>query len=491
MIKRYSLLKLFLLLFVVIAHHTMLFADQKEVKNIIELNNAIEAAKPGDVIIMTDGEWNNVAIDFKSVATQQLPITLKAKNAGKVILTGTSVLQISKPYLIVDGLFFNKGGDIKGNAVILFKSDYGKIINTAIVDYNPELKATDYYWVYFSGNYNELQNCFFKGKNNLQPLIGNDQENSRYNKVSYCHFKDIPFTPDNGREIFRIWGYGRSEETGDDGAFFTVEHNFFERAHGEGSEIVSLKSNRNIVRYNTIFSTRGGITGRSGNFNTIEGNYVLGNNEKGSSGIRLAGQGHQVFNNYISDVTGDGLIIMTGEYIDTALTDKYEPIKRAGTPLGRVPRYGHVKNGLFANNTFVNIGGIGINVGSSYNPNPAADQRMLLPENNKVVNNIVLKTNGGIGISVTQPINNPILNKFKFAPNILEGNITFGSETNSKVSGISVKNPQMSLKNGLYQLEKDSEFLDKGMKTKYKPLTASEVGPNWVIKSRLVNAAQF
>ena len=495
---------------------------QITVSDTIQLRNAIATAKPGDVILMNDGEWKNTIIHFNAIATGKAPITLKAKTPGKVILTGASQLAFLRPHLIVDGLFFTKGqiGDLKANAVVEFKSDSCRLTNTAIVDYNPAEKKTNYYWVYFKGNRNQVDHCFFKGKNNLQPLVGNDHKDSRHNKVSYCHFKDVPHTPDNGREIFRIWGYGGNEETGNDGAYFIVENNLFERAHGEGSEIISLKSNRNIVRYNTIIATRGGITGRSGNFNTIESNYIFGNNEKGTSGIRVAGQGHRVINNYVADVTGDGLSIMCGEFIDSALTPNYSPILREGTALGRVPRYGHVKDGLFANNTFVNIGGVGIFVGSSYNPNPAGDQRMLVPENNRIINNLVYKKDTtGAGISVTIASTKPPLDRFKFTPNILDRNISYGASKNSKDNGINVADPMLELKDGLYRPSVKGAAVNKGVwadvkddmdgqirsdiKTdigadefssetvKRKPITENEAGAEWVIKIRKAGDKRF
>lgn len=481
-----------------------------EVANMSQLNNAISSAKPGDVIVMTEGNWKDAEINFNSNATEKAPITIKAKTPGKVVLTGASKLIFNKPYLTVDGLFFTNG-TIKGSTVIEFKSDYCRLTNTAIVDYNPAQKATGYYWIYFSGNYNRMDHCSFKGKNNMQPLVGNNQDNSRHNTVSFCHFKDIPFTPDNGREIFRIWGYGRSEETGDDGAYFTIENNLFERAHGEGTEIISLKSNRNIVRYNTIISTKGGIVGRSGNFNTIEGNFIFGNNEKGSTGIRVAGQGHRVVNNYVSDVSGDGLILISGEYIDTFLTPDYKPILREGTRLGRVPRYGHVKNGLFANNTFINIGGVGINIGASYIPAlGGGEQRILIPENNRIVNNLVYKTTGG-GIITTVQNKKPPLDRFTFAPNVLEGNISYGSKTNDASEGIITTDPLLSLKDSFYRPSKKSPAIDKGFQVDVKddmdgqsrrgkidigadeisstkiirkPLSPENVGAEWVIKNR-------
>jgi poly(beta-D-mannuronate) lyase len=200
------------------------------VHNMAGLQAAIAAARPGDQIVMADGTWTDAVIDFNAQATAAAPITLKARTPGKVILTGTSRLTFSRPYLVADGLHFKNGIPAQGN-VIDFKTDHCRLTNAAVVDYNPLVPTQDYYWVYFNGSHNRVDHSYFKGKNNNQPLVGNDQDDSRYNQVDYCHFKDIPHSNVNGREIFRIWGYGRSEELGDDGSFFTIEYNLFGGCH--------------------------------------------------------------------------------------------------------------------------------------------------------------------------------------------------------------------------------------------------------------------
>jgi poly(beta-D-mannuronate) lyase len=298
------------------------------VSNVAELTTAIANAKPGDTVIMKNGTWHNTVIEFTAAASASLPVTLRAQTPGEVILDGTSKLMFSTPYLIVDGLFF-KNGSIDKNSVISFNSDHCRLTNTAILDYNPDKFETKYYWVYFKGNNNRVDHCFFKGKSNMNPVMGNDDENARHNRVDHCYIKDIPYVPDaNGREILRIWGYGHSDEMGDDGAYFTVEYNLFERAHGEGTEIVSLKSNYNIVRFNTVRASRGGIVSRRGKNNTIEGNFIFGEDVEGTNGIRVAGQNHRVINNYIGNVDDDGLRLIAGEYFASRLTDRFKPKKK-------------------------------------------------------------------------------------------------------------------------------------------------------------------
>ncbi|WP_114781905.1 polysaccharide lyase 6 family protein [Botryobacter ruber] len=472
------------------------------VKNISELTAAMAAAQPGDQLVMADGTWQDAVIDFNATATEAAPITLKAQTPGKVILTGSSKLTFSKPYLIADGLLFQNGIPASGN-VIDFKTNHCRLTNTAVVDYNPPVSTQGYYWVFFSGSHNQVENCYFKGKNNNQPLIGNDQDDSRYNKVNHCYFKDIPYSNVNGREIFRIWGYGRSEELGDDGGFFTIEYNLFERAHGEGTEIISFKSNHNVARYNTIIATRGGITGRSGNYNTVEGNFILGQKEQGTSGIRMAGQGHKVLNNYIADVTGDGLTLMTGEYIEKDLTGNYKPILREGTPLGRVPSYGHVRNGMFAHNTFLNVSGTDMIIGSSYKASWNTSQRILIPESNTVANNLVVKAAPGGGIAVTTPTQDKTapLDIFRFEPNTYEGNVIYRGTVaiSPEPSGFRYADPQLTADAyNIFRPATNSPAADAGVRVvtatatnrKYdtgtpqagiqRPLTPKDVGPAWM-----------
>ncbi len=477
------------------------------VSTIEELRTAIQSAVPGTRIVLSDGVWHNADIDFRATATAAHPVVLQAQTPGRVIFDGSSSLTFSQPHLIVDGVFFRNGAISKGS-VVTFNSDSCRLTNSAIIDYNPDEFDTRYYWIFFHGSYNRVDHCFLKGKNNLNPVVGNDNENSRYNRMDHTYIKDIPYVADaNGREILRIWGYGHSDEMGVDGSFFTVEYNLFERAHGEGTEIVSLKSNHNIVRYNTVRATRGGMTGRRGHYNTFEGNFILGENQEGSTGIRVAGQFQRVINNYISDVTEDGLRLIAGEYVESALTDRYKPFKEKGTS-GRVPKYSQVKNSLFAHNTVVNAGGYGIDIGFNYKSQWPETQMILLPEENSFINNLIVRTKKS-AVNVTVPAEVPRLGRLKFAPNSFSGNIIFGDQSFSAAlpAGIQWTDPMLgSDSEGIYRLKKESPAVNAGTASDVKsdlngqvrdtrpdvgaeeygtghprrPLNAEDVGPEWI-----------
>jgi len=109
--------------------------------NASQLNAAIAASNPGDTIIMTNGTWTNVAINFNAIATAAQPIVLRAQTPGKVILNGSSSLLFSAPYLMVNGLYF-KGGALTTGSIVRFNSTNCRLTNTAIVDYNPPSTST-------------------------------------------------------------------------------------------------------------------------------------------------------------------------------------------------------------------------------------------------------------------------------------------------------------------------------------------------------------
>ena len=473
------------------------------VSSISELNSAITSAKPSNIIIMKDGIWKNATINFNSKANASFPIILRAQTSGKVILTGNSTLTFSSPYLIVDGLIF-KNGSIDKGSVISFQSDNCRLTNTIIKDYNPVNFQTAYYWVYFEGSYNRMDHCLFKGKNNMNPIVQNYEENARYNRVDSCIVKDIPYIRKaNGREIFRIFGYGHADQPGDDGAFFTIEYNLFIHADGEGTEIVSLKSNNNIVRYNTVIASRGGLVGRRGKNNTFEGNFILGQDQEGTTGIRIAGSNHRVVNNYISGVAEDGLRLITGEYYEKSLTKSFAPKKKD------LPKYLQVKNSYFAHNTIVNCAGNGIVVGFAYKVHWPDLQMVLFPENNRFVNNLVYNCSGN-SIYIAEVDRSQPLNQFTFKPNEFEGNIIYGSKVNVSPmpKGIKLLNPKLkSAKDNLLRPENNSPLINSGVDSDvaldidgqirdtkkdigadefaegsiiHHPLTAIEVGPKWM-----------
>ena len=428
----------------------------------------LDAALPGDVVILKNGVWTDAHLTVTKGGSAESPLVIRAETPGEVVLTGTSHLKINAPHVTVDGLCFRKRAQT--GTVIGFNSSHGIVRNSAVIDDNPLNLKTKSYSVYFAGENNRLDRCYIKGKSDYNPVVGNDRVGSRHNSVTASYFRDIPYARANGREIFRIWGYGGNEELGDDGAFFTIEGNLFDHADGEGAEIISLKSNRNRVMRNTILASRGGINIRSGNFDTVQENIILGKGCLETAGIRMSGQGHVVQGNFVSGCD-DGIQVSCGDLFEKDLTGKYVPCPRQGTPLGRVPYYGAVKNLTLRGNVVIGTKGADLDFGAKYKVSWPRLQTILLPEGCRIENNRFVRPRGGISVTGTVPgaDYDPVLPKMTYQPNKFAGNVIAGGE-----------NSFAPAKNGCTVTKLPSGWSEAAEAAKFKPLTPADVGPDWV-----------
>src|SRR4030095_8891960 len=324
----------------------------------------------------------------------------------------------------------------------------------------------------FTGNNNRLDHTLLEGKNNRNPVVANGCCESRRNSVDYCYFKDIAFVPENGREIIQVQGVGRSDQYTQDGAFFTIEHNLFERADGEGAEIISIKSNFNLIRYNTIRASRGGITLRSGYANRVEGNFIFGEGKAGTLGIRVQGPREIVVNNYIERVQL-GLQLHTGERLFTRgcitdyLTVDFVPLKRPEAPCGYVGHYGQVLDSLFAHNTFVNIRDTDVLVGIGYKTSWPFQQMVMIPEHNFFANNLFYKPNGGTAVFTQRPDASAPINRVALRPNEFLVNLFFAPELlvtpPSSDTGFVFADPKLRYVEGMYRPAADSPVINRSV----------------------------
>ncbi|MCC6353187.1 MAG: hypothetical protein IT577_04830, partial [Verrucomicrobiae bacterium] len=146
----------------------------------------------------------------------------------------------------------------------------------------------------------------------------------------------------------------------------------FERCDGE-VEIISNKSCGNVYRRNTFVACSGTLTLRHGNRCSVYGNWFFGEGAKGSGGIRLIGEGHRVFNNYLARLEGDE----TRSAISFQLGLKDSP------PNG----YFQVKGAIVAFNTIIDCKSpLAIGVGDDDAGDPS---RLLAPVDCIVANNLI------------------------------------------------------------------------------------------------------
>ena len=381
-----------------------------------QITAAMTNARPGDTLTMTNGVWSNALIEFKGIGTSTAPYLLRADSYGGVTLSGSSYLRISGRNLIVDGLLFKNGSSPSGD-VIEFRgtsgeSDSCRLTNCAIINYSPFDSTKDNKWVSMYGTRNRVDHCYFEGKKNSgTTLVVWLSARPNYHQIDHNHFAYRPELYGwNGGETIRV---GTSDWSMYD-SFTVVEYNLFEECNGE-IETVSNKSCGNIYRYNTFLNCQGTLTLRHGNRCTVEGNFFIANHVPNSGGIRVIGEDHKVFNNYVSGTSGSSL--------KSALTIMN------GVPNSPLNRYFQVKRAMVVFNTFVdnlypfNIGG-------------GKDSELSLPPLDCVIANNVVSGSRSPLVTVTDtPINMT-----------WQGNIFFGASLGmAQPQGITIANPQMTV----------------------------------------------
>jgi poly(beta-D-mannuronate) lyase len=384
------------LLFTIIAN-----AKTIPVKDIYELNIANKDAKPGDVIVLQNGDWYNVTIQLDCVGTKEKPITCKAQTAGKVLITGNSKMVVGGAFIVVDGLYFTNG--YSGNdAVITYRVDKKQIANNcrvtncAINDFNNPKRLEENYWVAFYGKNNRLDHCSFVNKKNIGVLLAVilDDERSRENfhSIDHNYFGVRLPLASNGGEIIRV---GVSEHC-QYNSNTNIENNYFEHCDGE-TEIISIKSCKNNIRKNVFKECQGSVVLRHGNFNNVENNIFLGNNKDGTGGVRIINKGQWVTNNFFYKCRGVGfrspIAIMNGIVNSPA------------------NRYVEVTDAVVSNNCFYECTPMSFGIGSD-------TERTVVPKNVSLLNNLFYNSKDSLLYNVYDSISG-----ITFAGNVVSKNM--------------------------------------------------------------------
>ncbi|GAA4241869.1 chondroitinase-B domain-containing protein [Winogradskyella damuponensis] len=384
-----------------------------KVSNLEELNAAIKDCKAGDEIVLANGVWKDVEIKFSGNGTEENPIILKAETAGEVFIEGVSSLELSGNHLEVSGLFFRNGHSPKTN-VIAFRTsakevaNHSKVTNCVILDFNNLERDQDNIWVQFYGKQNELSNCYIAGKTNGGPTVRVDLKGNQsirnYHNIINNHFGPRPRKGGARGETIQLG----SSFTSMSPSNTTIANNLFEECNGE-VEIISSKTNFNIIKNNVFYKSEGSVVTRHGNYVTVDGNYFIGdgvNDQYG--GIRIINTGHWITNNLFYKIKGKNF---------------RSPIAiMNGIPKSPLNRYNQVTDVVVAYNTFIDSDspwqfGVGTNI-SQADVLPKSEIRSARPLRTEVVNNVIYNSVGDA---------NPIIEHDKadgvtFASNIIDNN---------------------------------------------------------------------
>ena len=266
-----------------------LLANTITVSSVAALQNAINNAKPGDIILLTDGVYSTTAnITINKSGTEKEPITISAQNNGAAEITGSGgfVLESPAAYIIIRGFKFT-------HAASKAKSSAG----TSFCRWTRNIFETpgDGEDLTIAGNNQEVDYNTFQNKNAMGRFIAIRGSGSQIAEKLWIHHNYFKNFKDqggkNGAETlqFGLSGFSLSSSNS------IVEHNLFEDCAGE-NELISVKASAVTLRYNTIRNCPAQFTLRHGNKCFVYGNYFIN-----TPGLRIFGDDHVIHSNYFEN----------------------------------------------------------------------------------------------------------------------------------------------------------------------------------------------
>lgn len=328
-------------------------------KFLSELEARVAEAQPGDVITLTDGMYDGERCKLAAKGTADHPIVIRAENMGKAVIKAP--LLLVGDYISLVGFHFVEKGsvEIRGRGC--------RISRCVMTD----VQAGKWIRVRAESREVEIDRCRFENKtNNLEEMRGCQlmqiyvRNQGEGHHVHHNYFVDVPDGKgSNGYETLQLITEGNPYDPEPGDCETVIEYNLFERCNGE-AEIISVKSNGNMLRRNTFRDCRGALVLRHGDGNVVSENFFFGEGERRAGGVRLQGVDQVVVNNMFRSLNAFGVGMMDGT------TDKlYVRVERAliafntfagcspamvvGLNHSRYPNGTAPKDCVIANNAFV------------------------------------------------------------------------------------------------------------------------------------------
>jgi poly(beta-D-mannuronate) lyase len=182
---------------------------ERQVADAEEFRAAVDAAQPGDVIVMADGEWRAADLLLDCSGEPDGPVTLRGRTPGGVIITGDSRLRIGGAHLVVEGLWFDRVSSAED--VVQFRKDsrthaqHARLTQCVLTDCNPPDLDEDTKWISLYGADNRVDHCRIEGKRNAGTTLVvwlSDQPNRH--RIDHNYFGPRPRLGKNGGETIRV-----------------------------------------------------------------------------------------------------------------------------------------------------------------------------------------------------------------------------------------------------------------------------------------------
>ena len=321
---------------------------QMTVDSVSQLVSAAAQAAPGTVIVMTSGKYElKGTIALTAQGTEQNPIIVRADPVGSVQFNGQGSLRITNSqWLVLEGFDLA----YQARTLSIDASDHVRLTRLRI-HFEPRIiknrqgsDAPVIPWIRFVDGTGHRIDHSDIGPHTVGLGVTLLAENAtRDVHIDHNYFHDRPRANANGAETIRLGSGGGSTLNA------AIEDNLFENCDGE-AELISLKSNGNVLRRNTFLNNRGQVVVRNGKDILISGNYFVSDgSKKGVGGIRAHGVDLLILDNSFENITPPVLETFNGD----------APMAAEGSQTGEADKkasfngYPQTVNVLFAANTIL------------------------------------------------------------------------------------------------------------------------------------------
>lgn len=157
---------------------------------------AAKTLKPGDTIILKNGEWKDFEIIFQGEGSEDKIITLRAETPGGVSLTSQSNIRVGGAFLAIHGLRFENGYSPTRDVIDMRSPNYKgaaflELSDIVIDGFNKPGTDDKDYWINFRGVRNRLTRSALLNKTSFGATVITTQDLDNKHAERSCDFKKL------------------------------------------------------------------------------------------------------------------------------------------------------------------------------------------------------------------------------------------------------------------------------------------------------------